>query len=735
MDSSAGVAVQGTGRLKSAPPTFDTLLYNAMQQQAEHRLEWLQKHCSDEAVRNEVLSLLDAHERAGDFLQNPLHIEPPSSFNLSGRQLGPYEVDELIGHGGMGRVYRAHRNDGEYEQDVAVKLIESGHIDPDLLKHERQILADLQHPNIISLIDGGTLEEGVPYLIMEYVQGKPLHQYLEESSLSERQVMLLFCNLAKTVSHTHQFGVIHCDLKPDNVLVTEKGELKLLDFGLAHSFSKAVTASNPTSFALTPEYASPQRRDQPLPRLADDIYSLGVIFGVMLSGRTPKAMRSGDSGFVVDMSNIENALPWELKAIFHKATQAEPHLRYQTVDDLLADVFRWLDGLPLHAMTGTPGYRLGKFLRRHWLAVAAASTLLTGLLISVFIWQQQHNKTEQVQRMAVAQVDAMLQELDDRLERMAGSTATRLAAAEDTLNRLAVVSEQQPGNMKIKRAMADAHYNLGMLLGNLVNLHLNKLQRGREHIHKARDLYREVFNANPDNARVAERLSKMERHLAAHLFYIDGQQDKAIDLLERGLHWLEDVQARTTNNDPKSLATHLLVLSHLYMGADRLEDAAEGHRRAEVLLKRPDKADGLARRRNAKRYNFFLDEQAVLTLARKDYAEAKRSFEAIVQRYAEKTYWRDRRRSARAHYALGCIGVIDGAELSESLAHFSAAHDITRSLVEDYPAPVSLKWELQRYPSLDQIAPHSRNMLMAAFNCQQAHRISDPPLPTKSKKS
>jgi len=433
---------------------LDLLFEQALQQAVGERRTWLRQHCDDDTALQEVLSLLNAHEQAGEFLQQPLQVDLQSSLksdlDLVGRQLGPYQIDNLIAHGGMGRIYRAHRNDGEYQQQVAIKLIESTHIDPALLKYERQILADLHHPNIVSLIDGGSLEEDIPYLVMEYIQGRPIHEYVRQERLSRHQTLRLFCTLAKVVSQTHQYGVIHCDLKPDNILVTGEGDLKLLDFGVAHLYSLAAAEQAPLSHALTPEYASPQRHTDPLPRVSDDIYSLGVIFGVMLSGESPQKQFANGSRYNTKLSHIEPHLGRERKAIFLKATHPDPQQRYQTVDEMSIDIFRWFDRKPLLAMGDDNTYRTRKFLRRNWQKITGASTLLFIAITFLFAWQAQKEASSQIEGLAVAQVKTVLRDLDVQMEQLSGSTPARVEIVEKTLEQLQAVSLQQPDDLKIK---------------------------------------------------------------------------------------------------------------------------------------------------------------------------------------------------------------------------------------------------------------------------------------------
>jgi len=733
MDGSPSLAVPGTVGLNRTADQLDQFFYQMLQQAVGDRRGWLKKQCADETMLDELLSLLDAHEQAGDFMQQPLQVEVDSlvESELIGRQLGPYLIDSLIAHGGMGRIYRAHRSDGAYEQQVAIKLIESGNIDPALLRYERQILADLQHPNIVSLIDGGSLEEGIPYLVMEYIQGRPIDRYVREERLSRHQTLRLFCRLARVVSQTHQYGVLHCDLKPDNILVTDEGDLKLLDFGVAHLYSIATAEQVPLSHALTPEYASPQRHKDPLPRVGDDIYSLGVIFGVMLSGERPDKQFTRDGGCHVRLGHIETRLGRERLAIFRKATHPDPQQRYQTVDEMSADIFRWFDREPLLAMGDKPGYRSRKFLRRYGIRISIGAAMLVLTISMLSIWQSQKERAEQAQSLAVAQVESVLRELDDRMERLSGSTLARVSAVEDTLNRLQQMSLQQPLNHKIKRTVADANMKLGDLLGHPFHLHLNQFERSRVHLERALVLYRELFIDEPESFPAAMQMAKVERMLVALMVYLDGQPEKGLGRLQGTLSVLRQLKRSTLLHNGQ-LAIQHLAIAHLLTRLGRLEEAADSYHKVAVLLQHPNDSEGeYEQEHNRRIYNFFLDEKAAFILASGDYSSAKIAFEGILQRAEGSAFWRDQRRRSRSHYALACIGLLNQGSVTQAVDYLHRAREMVRSLVQEYPAAIPLQWELARYAPLDEVIPDSNSAWAAAFDCHNAYRIMDPPMPHK----
>ena len=253
--------------------------------------------CDDPELRAEVESLLASHDEAGSVFLNKPAADLKSAIGDAGsrstwigRRIGVYQIVEEIGHGGMGEVFRALRADGQYKKDVAIKLVRGGYDTAAVLerfRHERQILASLDHPNIARLYDGGTTEDGLPYLVMELIEGTPIDQYCEEHKLGVNERLKLFTQVCSAVQYAHQRLVIHRDIKPSNILVTADGVPKLLDFGIAKLLDSTAGPETTLLRAMTPEYASPEQvRGEPI-TTATDVYSLGVVLYRLLTGRSP----------------------------------------------------------------------------------------------------------------------------------------------------------------------------------------------------------------------------------------------------------------------------------------------------------------------------------------------------------------------------------------------------------------------------------------------------------------
>jgi serine/threonine protein kinase len=268
------------------------------------RSEFVAQACADdESLRREAAAMLSAHERAemdlGAIERLEISLDEHESPSLAGQRLGPYRVSDEIGRGGMGSVWLADRADGEFVQRVAIKVIKRGMDTAQVLERfraERQMLASFDHPNIAQLIDGGTTHDGLPYFVMEYIEGQPIDQYADERRLSLHERLGLFLQVCDAVSYAHQRLIVHRDIKPQNILVTASGVPKLLDFGTAKALQEAgdqqVGYTLSGFRALTPDYASPEQFEGRPTTTQTDVYSLGVVFYELLTGQSPYQPRT-----------------------------------------------------------------------------------------------------------------------------------------------------------------------------------------------------------------------------------------------------------------------------------------------------------------------------------------------------------------------------------------------------------------------------------------------------------
>jgi serine/threonine-protein kinase len=358
---------------------------------------------TDDELRVDVETLLRAQRRAGagGFITAAIgraarDLADAATGTRSGERVGPYRLVRELGHGGMGTVYLAERADEQYHASVAIKFVRAGAAAPELerrFRAERQILAALTHPNIAWLLDGGTAHDGTPYLVMEYVEGKPLDAWCDERDLGLEGRLALFLHVCAAVQHAHQALVVHRDLKPSNILVTADATVKLVDFGIAKLLAGADAESTGTLRLMTPAYAAPEQARGGRITVATDVYSLGVILFKLLTGRTPFDF-SGATPGEVERRICEDeprapsaeaagphgawrrALRGDLDTIVLKALRKEPVRRYPSVEQLAEDVRRHTQGLPVAARTDSWQYRAGKFVRRHRGALATAAAVL-----------------------------------------------------------------------------------------------------------------------------------------------------------------------------------------------------------------------------------------------------------------------------------------------------------------------------------------------------------------------
>lgn len=370
----------------------------------------------DTLLRMEVQSWLASYAESEAFIETPAfsHHEITSNGKPAiGRQFGSYRVIREIGHGGMGAVFLAERDDGEFSQRVAIKIIRQAIAESELInrfKRERQILATLNHPNIAKLLDGGVSPDGLPFLAMEFVEGEPITVFCDQNRLNLNARLVLFLKVCSAVAYAHRNLIVHRDLKPSNILVTVEGEPKLLDFGLAKlvddNLSSDIKQTQTAFRALTPAYASPEQLKNETITTASDIYSLGVVLYEVLTNERPFHFEGKSLDEIIrtvaeseprlpsaksanDQSQRDTQLKGDLDNIVLMALRKEPERRYQSVEALAQDVERYLIGMPVAARASTLKYRASKFVTRHKAGVLAGTLVFLSLVAGIVasLWQ------------------------------------------------------------------------------------------------------------------------------------------------------------------------------------------------------------------------------------------------------------------------------------------------------------------------------------------------------------
>ena len=425
----------------------------ALEHGPQERSVFLRQACGgDDSLRTEIESLLSSFDGAATFLEDcpAADLLSAQSLAMAGRRIGAYRIIRECGHGGMAVVYLAERADDEYRKRVAIKMLKPGTNTAEILRrfrNERQALAGLDHPNIVRLLDGGSTEEGLPYLIMDYVEGVRIDEYCDIHRLSVIQRLQLFCTVCRAVQYAHESLLIHRDLKPSNILITKEGVTRLLDFGIAKvlnpQWSPDATLTRTDWRPMTPEYASPEQvRGEPVTN-ATDIYSLGVLLYELLTGHRPyrvrsdsplelerlvcseepekpsaavsrideKASHDGSRPTLVTPQLISEArairpeelprcLRGDLDTIVMKAIRKEPEQRYVSAEDFSKDIGRHLAGMPIEAREPSVLYRGGKFVHRHMESLATAILILAvsaglGTWEARRLWRQKNVNEQQ----------------------------------------------------------------------------------------------------------------------------------------------------------------------------------------------------------------------------------------------------------------------------------------------------------------------------------------------------
>lgn len=388
-------------------PTTDAralleLVEQALDMPTADRDVWLMIHCPEPLKAKAQRMISAADEPTSESDDAVTLIVKAAEQQLSGQRIGAYDVVELLGEGGMGQVYLAERADGSFDQQVAIKVIRASAVGSRAVAQflsERQILSDLAHPNIAALLDGGQTEDGMPYVVMEFIDGLPLDVYIREKRLGLEARLELFLKICAAVEHAHRALVIHRDIKPSNILVDGDGTPKLLDFGIARSLAPREDAEDTVAMLLTPAYASPEQvTGEPL-TTATDIYSLGVVLYQCLTGERPYETDSLSPAqyerMITQVSpdapsaraherHADNwqALRGELDAVVLKAMAKEPERRYASVSAFADDIRRYLGGFPVNAQGDSLGYRIRKFVSRRRLPVAASALALIALIVA-----------------------------------------------------------------------------------------------------------------------------------------------------------------------------------------------------------------------------------------------------------------------------------------------------------------------------------------------------------------
>lgn len=508
-------------------------------------------------------------------------------------RIGPYRLVRELGRGGMGAVWLAERDDGQFQQQVALKLIRLGmdseHVQRQF-RRERALLARLQHPNIAQLIDGGLDERGRPWFAMERIEGIGLADWVKRERPDLRARLGLFAKLCRAVAHAHRQLVVHRDLKPSNVLVQADGEPRLLDFGIARLVEPGDTERTATvQRFLTRDFAAPEQLRGEAAGTSADVYALGLILFELLTGRRYRALHADGEATLRPSATLDATartgggisraqLRGDLDAIVLRALADEPSRRYADAQQLADDVQRHLDGKPVEARPDSLGYRVAKLVRRHRAAVVVAALGLVALLVASGVaLQQAVQKSAEAERARIALrqsesvrefIESVFLGADPLRSKGAGTTAGELLAAARTR-----VSRELAGEPAVAAALLDQIGNTYVSLGE------DDL---------ARETLREAlaFNAKAPSPSLAIEASSGGR--LAHYDYMDGHADTAFAEFERILARLRAAGADA--DIQLELAKTLQLEGNALFNTGRIDDAlAASSEAVEVLRPHADR--------------------------------------------------------------------------------------------------------------------------------------------------
>jgi len=514
----------------------EEIFHEALAQPPESLDEWLDRTCAgDSALRSEVVSLLESdsaarHGFVGAKVQNALldlmADEAPKSA-MEGRRIGSWRLVREIGRGGMGAVYLAARADQQYESNVAVKLVRPG-LDTDFMlrrfRRERQILARLDHPNITRLFDGGATEEGIPYLVMEYIEGAWITRYVVEHRLSIEDRIRLCLPVCAAVGYAHRNFIVHRDLKPANILIDRNGTPKLLDFGISKLLQAdpEEPANTQGVGPLTPEYASPEQIQGAPVTIASDVYSLGAVMYELLTGVRPHKIESGSaldlqraicqepvtppSKAATDRA-VARRLQGDLDNILLRAMQKEPSRRYVSAEHFADDLRRWLEHRPVVARPDSPGYRASKFIRRNRVVVAlstlAAAAVVAGAAISVREARIANERFQDVRKLATTFVF----DVEEAASDLPGSLPVRQLITRTGVEYLNNLARGSGGDWALKEELGAAYLRIGRVQGGTDLSNLGDPAAAMASFVKAGKLLDEVLRHSPsDRKAILDRI-------------------------------------------------------------------------------------------------------------------------------------------------------------------------------------------------------------------------------------
>lgn len=703
------------------------LCETALTLEADERDAFIESACAGNVEQiAAVQSLLNAVDESADFMK----ISDGQREYKPNDRIGEYRIVRKLGAGGMGHVYLAERDMAGYAQSVALKILRTHLLSTDMIalfNEERRILARLNHPYIAHLMDGGTTEDGLPYLVMELVQGVPIDTYCDEQRLSIKERLQLLQKVALAIQSAHQNLVVHSDLKPGNILITEDGIPKLLDFGIARLIRREtrtaeVEKSKSETVVLTPDYASPEQISSNTVTTASDIYSLGVLTYELLVGQTPYHVDATSREVIAtqvatgsieppstrvrtmtksqEMSELADRrktsppklarrLAGDLDAVLTKALAKDPTDRYVSASAFADDLMRSSLGLTVAARGDSLSYRAGKFVSRYRISVAAASLALLAVFagLGVSLWQARIAKLRFDDLYGFT--EAMIFDLHDEILEVPGATKARQKLTQESIHYLDRLSKDAAGDKELQLNLSKAYKRLGDVLGNPNEANLGDVAKAIESYQKALAIADQLSRGGNDTYAVVRQKALVHEKLADVLAW-QGDMDKAIAHSELSLSVFKSLAIKAPYNDKdvESAAISYIkygdLLGHpsFSNAGQPIKSLAQYNRALETI--RP-LAERDAAPANAVRYFALIHERiGTIRSLQREFVLALESFETskkLREQLAAKNSGNGtaRRDVAIAYEKIADVSLASG-DAQGSLPHYNKALSIYREL-------------------------------------------------------
>lgn len=710
------------------------ILEAAMDLPGDARLDYLKSTGLDRELLEEAAAILAFDQEERDILDDGAASIFASTENddmtapLIGTEVDRYRIISLLGVGGMGAVYLAKRSDGEFEQNVALKVIKSGISSSSILRRfygERQILASLDHKNIAHLIDGGTTRDGLPYLVMEYVDGVSIIDYARKHALSLDQRLDLFREVCSAVSFAHQNLVIHRDIKPSNIIVNADGSPKLLDFGIAKLLrADGVNETSTQHIVFTPEYASPEQISGDNLTTATDLYSLGVILYELLTGVRPISFEGKNFGQILQTAtkstplrpsssartrentstddhgpgnpNISDPqfakdLKGDLDNIILKTLQREPERRYSSVEQLSEDIRRYLKGLPILARSDNWPYRARKFAGRNPLVVGSVALTFIILAVGIFATAYQarranfeREKAEQRFNDVRTLANSFIFEVNEKIDE--SPIKARELLVSRSIEYLDKLASESAGNTGLQGELASAYVKIGDVQAELFKPNLGNAGGALESQKKALQLRQTLCDKSP--ADIQRSLDLVQSyHKVGNLYSVTGDIREALDNYQKAAALSESVSALAPDRVDVSiqLSNSFIMLGQAILRSGSLSECLNNYEKAFELDSRLIAADPTnveLRRKQSVVYSYI--GYAKLQLGRVDEAVADFANALSIDREIFQTdpqNLRNQNYLASSFQFLG-IGYREKAEYAKSLAYLTKAFQIQQSIYD-----------------------------------------------------